>query len=199
MGVRDIIKRAVKPALVLCILALAVFVGIKAVSFGLLKFYMSAYPMKYTELIDAACEEKQLDRAFVYAVVRTESGFRPDVTSNVGARGLMQLMPDAYDWVAMRKGEQTDGAEVDYERLYEPELNIEYGTSMLRLLLDEFETENNALCAYHAGWGSVKQWLASEEYAPDGRNVVNIPFGDTSRYVEKVQKTADIYRRLYGI
>lgn len=195
---RDIIKRVGKLTLLLGLLALAVFVGIKAVSFGLMKFYTSVYPMKYTELIDAACEEKNLDRAFVYAVVKTESGFRPDVTSNVGARGLMQLMPDAYDWVVMRKGGATD-EEPDYERLYEPELNIEYGTSMLRLLLDEFETENNALCAYHAGWGSVKQWLASEEYAPDGKNVTSIPFGDTSRYVEKVQKTAEIYRRLYGI
>ena len=28
--------------------------------------------MKYTELIDAACGEKGLDRALVYAVVRTD-------------------------------------------------------------------------------------------------------------------------------
>ena len=70
---------------------------------------------------------------------------------------------------------------------------------MLRLLLDEFGTERNALAAYPAGWGSVKQWLQDPEYAPDGEHVTHIPFEDTRAYVDKVEKTREIYRRLYGL
>ena len=58
--------------------------------------------MKYEAQIGRACAEKGLDPAFVYAVVRTESGFDPRAKSNVGAQGLMQLMPDAFDWIQMR-------------------------------------------------------------------------------------------------
>lgn len=131
--------------------------------YGFDRYYHGAYPMKYTELIDAACEEKGLDRALVYAVVRTESGFDPRARSNVGAQGLMQLMPDAFDWVQMRKG---GGEAPKGEDCFDPATNIEYGTSMLRILLDEFGTVENVLCAYHAGWGSAKQWLATPPTRP---------------------------------
>ncbi len=178
----------------LALLAVVAAVGVKLVTIGQELYDKAAYPLRYTELIEAACEEKGLEPALVYAVVRTESNFSPDAQSSVGARGLMQLMPDAYNWVRMRRGEeQTD----DFSALFDPATNIDYGTSMLRMLLDEFGSVNNALCAYHGGWGSVKSWLEDPEYAPDGQEVTNIPFADTKEYVEKVQKTLEIYRELY--
>ena len=159
-------------------------------------YYRRAYPIRYEELIGQACEERSLDPALVLAVVHTESRFRPDAVSSVGALGLMQMMPDAYNWVRMRRGEpETD----DFSPLFDPPISIDYGTEMLRMLLDEFRTVDNALAAYHGGWGSVKQWLDDPEYAPDGENVTNIPFADTRAYVERVNKTMEIYRRLYGL
>ena len=152
--------------------------------------------MKYAQLIDEACAQKGLDRALVYAVVRTESGFDPNAVSGVGARGLMQLMPDTFDWVQMRRGITET---LDQDLLFDPAVNIDYGTDMLKLLETEFSSRDNILCAYHAGWGRVKQWLADEEYAPDGKNVQNIPFADTAAYVKKVNKTIEIYRRLYNL
>lgn len=159
-------------------------------------YYTNVYPMKYTQIIDKACEEKGLDRALVYAIVHTESGFRPDAVSGVGAKGLMQMMPDAFDWVRMRKGEE---GESDYALLFDPEVNVEYGTTMLRLLLDEFGSVENALCAYHAGWGSVTRWLQDEAYSKDGLTISHIPFEDTRAYVAKVLKTAEQYRKLYHL
>ena len=37
-----------------------------------------------------------------------ESGFNKDAVSSVGARGLMQLMEDAYDWIKYRLDDQRD-------------------------------------------------------------------------------------------
>ena len=150
--------------------------------------------MKYEAQIGRACAEKGLDPALVYAVVRTESGFDPRAKSNVGAQGLMQLMPDAFDWIQMRKG---GGEAPQGEACFDPDINIEYGATMLRILLDEFGSVDNALCAYHAGWGSVKRWLSDPAYAPDGETVTTIPFDDTRADVAKVKKTMEIYRRLY--
>lgn len=186
-------KGIVKELLLLALsLALAGFLASKAFE----AYYNNAYPLKYTELIEAACKEKKLPRSLVYAVVHTESGFRPNVVSDAGARGLMQMMPDAFDWVRFRKGlEKTH----EKELLFDPATNIDFGTSMLRLLLDEFETIPNALCAYHAGWGSVKKWLADPACAPDGKNVTHIPFPDTAAYVKRVMQTMQMYQNLYHL
>ena len=50
---------------------------------------MRMYPIEYSEYVDKYSEEFGVDKAVIYAVIRTESGFRPDVTSSAGARGLM--------------------------------------------------------------------------------------------------------------
>lgn len=180
----------------LALLLLVLYGGWKLVKLGMDRYYRMSYPLKYQTLVEENCRELDLDPALVYAVIRTESGFDPAAESHLGAKGLMQLMPDAYDWVRMRWGEPQDS---DYEALYDPEVGALYGCRMLRLLLDEFETETNALAAYHGGWGSVKQWLENPDYSQDGENLAYIPFDDTRAYVEKVLKTMEIYRRLYGL
>lgn len=179
----------------LVLLAAAVAAAAVFVRVGLDHYYRRAYPLKYETLIDGACGQKGLDRALVYAVVRTESGFNPEAVSPVGARGLMQLMPDAFDWVRMRQGKKPESQEM----LFDPATNVDCGTEMLRMFLDEFGSPENALCAYHAGRGRVLEWLENPEYAPDGKNVVNIPYRDTSAYVAKVLKTMETYRKLYDL
>ena len=76
---------------------------------------------------------------------------------------------------------------------------MEYGTFLLRTLLDEYETIDNALCGYHAGWGSIRQWLNDPQYSSDGKNIDHIPYGDTSSYVAKVKKTMEKYKELYDM
>lgn len=154
-----------------------------------------AYPLEYGEFVEKYSAEYGVDPWLVYSVIYNESRFQPDALSNVGARGLMQMMEASFDWTKNRL--EPDSATV-YDAMYDPETNIRYGTYMLSLLLEEFGTVNNALCAYHAGWGSVKGWLDDPENAPDGENVTNIPFADTRSYVEKVNKTMEKYRKLYS-
>lgn len=160
--------------------------------------YVSAkrmFPMKYQETVQQVSKETGISESLLYAVIHTESGFRPEAESHLGARGLMQLTEDTYDWVKFRK-KQTTG---EYTDLFIPEVNIQYGAWLLELLTQEFVTETAVLSAYHAGWGNVKKWLGNTEYSSDGKNITKIPFRDTAHYVHKVQRAQRIYQLLYQL
>ena len=163
---------------------------------GMDSYYRAAYPYEYKEYIRTYSAENNLPEALVCAVVYTESTFRPDAVSPVGARGLMQLMEESFDWTRNKLGE---GEEVTYDTMFDPETNIRYGSKMLSLLLEEFGSVETALCAYHAGWGNVKNWLKNPDYSSDGRTVDVIPYDDTRYYVNKVKQTAQIYEKLYDL
>lgn len=170
--------------------------SVGAVWSGSRQFYYAAYPAGYSKMVLEQSQVQQLPPSLLYAVIRTESGFNPDAQSSVQARGLMQITKDTFEWAQMRTGEKEP---LHFDDLYESGLNIRYGSAILRLLLDEFGSETNALCAYHAGWGKTKEWLANKEYAPNGVDITTIPYGDTKRYVAKVLDTKRTYEALYHI
>ena len=58
------------------------------------------HPLYYGDLITLYAAEQSLDPALVSAVILCESSFDPRAESRLGARGLMQLMPDTAEWVA---------------------------------------------------------------------------------------------------
>lgn len=174
---------------------LAMIIAALMIRWGWVAFYKSAYPVGFEAIVLEQSAQSGVPAALIFAVIRTESGFNPAAQSSVSARGLMQITPDTFEWARFRLKE--DDAFV-FEDLYDSETNIRYGVEILRLLLDEFGNDENALCAYHAGWGNTKKWLQNPEYAPDGAHIENIPFADTRRYVQKVTETKAIYERLYG-
>ena len=182
-----------RPGIIWFILLLAA--AITAFYMSYMQFYRAAYPLGFKEAVMHNSELHDLPPGLVFAVIRTESGFRPHVESRIGARGLMQITEETFEWIQWRYGKTGDV----YEDLFDPVRNIEYGTALLRLLLDEFDTVPNALSAYHAGWGSATRWLANPDFAPDGENITNIPFLDTRHYVYRVLQTWETYRRLYQI
>jgi len=138
--------------------------------------------------------ENNLPPALVYAVIRTESGFDSDARSHVEARGLMQITKDTYEWAQFRVKEENA---LGFDALFDSEINIRYGTIILRLLLEEFDTVENALCAYHTGWGNMKKWLADPELSGDGVHLDRIPSKVTAYYVARVLETQEMYERLY--
>lgn len=187
--------RAMRFLLEILAAVLVILLASAAVYAGWLHFYRAAYPVGFEGAVREHSAEQNLDPALVYAVIRTESGFNPAAQSQVPARGLMQITEDTFEWTRWRT---RDERQLDYDDLFDAETNIRCGTALLRLLLDEFQYEQNALCAYHAGRSTALRWLADPDCAPDGKLIVNIPYGDTGRYVKKVLKTRDIYEQLYA-
>ena len=179
----------------LFLLLAAVLLGVWAVRGASGRYYKMAYPMKYQHQVEQYSREFGVDPALVYAIIRTESSFQPDATSPIGARGLMQLTEDTFDWV---KSKLEPDAATSYEDMYDPEENIRYGVFLISALIQQFGSVNNALCAYHAGWGNATAWLENPEYSTGG-NIVNIPFEDTAFYVDKVCNTQNIYEKLYNL
>lgn len=107
---------------------LAAAVVVLGVRFASDRYYRMAYPVEYQALVEQYCQEFSVEPALCYAVIRTESSFNPEATSSIGARGLMQLTEETFDWVKSRLEPQSD---TTYDAMYEPEKNIEYGTYLL--------------------------------------------------------------------
>ena len=152
----------------------------------------SKYKLAYEAEILASAEEFELDPYLVCGVIFTESAFRPDAKSGVGALGLMQLMPAT----GLEEATLLEIEGVTEQRLTEPPLNIRLGCNYLKKLLDEFKTESVALAAYNAGPGRVRQWLKEYGTKEDG-SLLYIPYPETSKYVGRVESARGVYERLY--
>ncbi|MCH5200593.1 MAG: lytic transglycosylase domain-containing protein [Oscillospiraceae bacterium] len=158
------------------------------------KYLLMNYPIKYEELVEKYASENEVDKFLIYAIIKTESDFKPDAESNLGARGLMQIMEPTFEWIKYRYG---DSDNLTYDLMYDPDQNIRYGTYLITYLIDYFGSVELAVCAYHAGIGNVDSWLQNPEYSSDGANLDAIPIPDTEYYLEKVTNALNIYHNLY--
>ena len=150
------------------------------------------YPTKYEEYVVKYSNKFDIDARFVYAIINTESHFDPNATSNVGARGLMQLMEEAYNWVKFRLG---DTRKHTFDDMYDPELNIEYGTYMLKFLYDRYDGSYElTAAAYHGGMGAVDSWIEKGTINPKKFKLEDVPSDVTSNYIYKVTKAYNKYK-----
>ncbi len=137
----------------------------------------AAYPMPWRSIVDE--HRGELPRALIYATMRQESGFRPDVVSRAGAVGLMQLMPEIATKLA--------GQPVTQYMLRVPETNIALGLEEMAALAADFdEVYPLSIAAYNAGKSRVKRWLKESRRMELDRFVERIPFTETRNYVRRV-------------
>lgn len=126
-----------------------------------------AESMPYGQLIHEKSQKYGVDPALVAAVMEQESRFKPRARSQVGARGLMQLMPRTGRWMGARN-------------LDDPEQNIDAGVRYIKYLNARFHGDlKKTIAAYNAGEGNVQRY----------RGVP--PFRETRQYVRKVLNNYD--------
>ncbi len=124
------------------------------------QFFANAVP--FGDIIHAKAQKYDVDPVLVAAVVETESSFRKNARSQVGARGLMQLMPRTGRWLGARN-------------LYNAEQNVDAGAKYLKYLNGRFDGNlTKTIAAYNAGEGNVRRYNGVP------------PFRETRSYVKRV-------------
>ena len=122
----------------------------------------SKFIKEYEGIILQASRRFEVDASLVKAIIKAESYFDHKAVSHKGAQGLMQLMPQTANAMAV-------------ENPFDPEENIFGGTRYLSLLLKRFKNDKRlAVAAYNAGPERVE--------ASNGIP----PIAETERFVKKV-------------
>jgi len=151
------------------------------------------FPMPFRKDVVARAGEIGLDPAYVYGLIRQESRFVMDARSNVGASGLMQIMPATARWTAKKIG-----LAYTPDLITDRDVNMRLGMSYLKLVLDDFgSSQALAAAAYNAGPGRPRKWRDGPVLEP-AIWAENVPFPETRDYVKKVLSNATYYAAQLG-
>jgi soluble lytic murein transglycosylase len=170
---------------------LGVMVGRRALSNGLSGYGSASFPS--VSMPSGHAENWTM----VHAIARQESQFDRAIVSRAGARGLMQLMPATAQEVAGKIG-----LGYDQGSLFDPQYNIQLGSTYIRSLLRYYNGSYPlAIAAYNAGMGNVNKWLkANGDPRHPGGDIVewieNIPIWETKDYVQRVMENVVVYDTL---
>ncbi|MEK8079522.1 transglycosylase SLT domain-containing protein [Pseudomonas sp. XK-1] len=148
------------------------------------------FPMPHREQLVRAAKSRDIHSSWVFAITRQESAFMADAKSQVGAMGLMQLMPATAKETARRFGIPLSSPQLAYR----PEVNIQLGAAYLSQIYGQFNGNRVlASAAYNAGPGRVRQWLRGADHLSYDVWIENIPFDETRQYVQNVLSYSVIY------
>lgn len=123
------------------------------------------------DFVTEAAHRFAIPEAWIYAVIRVESGGNAHAVSPKGAAGLMQIMPGTWRQLRARYALGDD--------IYDPHDNIIAGAGYLRALYDRYGSPG-CLAAYNAGPARYETYLARG---------VDLPV-ETIRYVRKLAPVA---------
>ena len=112
------------------------------------------------EMIYQKCVEYDVDFAFTMALIFKESSFRPDVVSQGGDYGLMQINKINHKWLSEKLG---------ITNFLDPEQNVTAGLYILHQLFEKYDNPRLVLMSYNMGEGGAsklwKQGIYSTDYA----------------------------------
>ncbi len=158
------------------------------ISFSVLR---KLFPIPHWNTINTYCDKYSVDKWLVTALIKAESNFNEDAVSHAGAKGIMQVTDETFSFCR----ENTDIKSPD---IFSLDSNIHAGVWYLSYLIKKYDgNTQNALAAYNAGMGNVDKWLKDTRYSSDGKTLKEIPFSETVRYTEKINRYKIIYSILY--
>ncbi|MCZ6463219.1 MAG: transglycosylase SLT domain-containing protein [Proteobacteria bacterium] len=158
------------------------------------ELWWHAWPAAYAELVIDATAADGVAPELVYSIMREESGYRPEVVSISGARGLLQIMGTTGERLARDLG----NSDFSTDQLFEPRTNIGLGTHYLGELSRRFDGRlPAAVASYNAGPTAVGRWIAAEGQRDDDEWVEAIPYEQTRGYVKRVLRSLHAYQVLY--
>ena len=152
------------------------------------------FPIAHRKQVDKMAKKKNIESAWVFAVIRQESTFIQDAHSPAGAMGLMQLMPRT----ARSTARKLNMKRLKDSNILQPDVNIQLGATYLKTVLNELgQNKVLATAAYNAGPSRVKRWLPKKSIPAD-LWVATVPFDETRGYLERVLAYTVIYKNRLG-
>ncbi len=158
-------------------------------------FWQLAFPLPYRADLERFSKQNNLDPFLMAALIRQESEFDAKVISPANARGLTQIEPAT----GRELSRKLKVPQYTTAKLFQPSLNLQFGTYYLRLVTDQLGGHTEAaLAAYNAGMSRAKSWLTWGDFQEPAEFVESVPFTQTRGYIQAVLRNADAYRRIYG-
>ena len=130
-------------------------------------FYISPYD----KLVTKYAEEYQFDWRLILAQMYQESQFKPNVRSDSGAKGLMQIMPRTAKELGLTKVE-------------DPETGIKAGLKYMNILRNRYDNE---LPVNERNWFALASYNAGFERIEDARNFARELELDPDRWFGNVE------------
>jgi peptidoglycan lytic transglycosylase len=151
---------------------------------------VTRFPLPFNETIEKFAKMRDLDLAWLYALIRAESAFIEEVRSPAGALGLMQVMPATGKLTAKNIGLR----KYNTKQLLQSSKNVRIGSAYLKQMYDSFN-DNTVLAtaAYNAGPTNVKRWLPKKRCEQTDIWIEKIPFTETRKYVRRILYFASVY------
>jgi tetratricopeptide (TPR) repeat protein len=146
------------------------------------------FPPAFAGAVFRAADEESLSPAFIWTIMRLESGYNPAARSRAGALGLLQLIVPTASRLA--------GRPVSEDSLLDPGLNVRLGAMYLRQLVREFGDLRPASAAYNGGEEAVRRWIAARPRVDD-LWVELIPYRETREYVKQTYAAMRRYEAVY--
>jgi soluble lytic murein transglycosylase len=155
-----------------------------------LRYYRLRFPLAYQQHLSREAAQRDLDPAWVAALIRAESAWNPAAHSHANARGLMQLLPGTGRSLAKRLGLGWKGP----QQLFQPQRNITLGTEYLAdMLARKAEQPFLATAAYNAGPSPIARWRSQRPPREVDLWIETIPYWETRDYVVRVMAFSVIY------
>ena len=149
------------------------------------------YPTPYLEDVLKLAGEFNVPVQLIYSIMRAETYYRESLSSNVGALGLMQIMPQTFEKISKFGGIKIKDPMNPYDSM---KASVWY----LSKLMKRFD--NNliaATAAYNAGPHNVSDWISRYGGKEAYLFVELIPYKETRDYVKKVMRFYMIYSYIY--
>ena len=195
---------------------------IKRIEIPMAPNYVRKGAARYQQAVLQNADLNKIDRSLVLSIMKNESAFNPRARSHVPAYGLMQLVPssggaDAMQEFLRRKGEKYNRKKrPSPSYLYQPERNIELGTTYLNILYFRYmrrikDPQSRLYCAiaaYNTGAGNVAKAFTGNRNINAAAKVINkmtpkqvydrmikfLPYEETQKYLYKVNRDRRLFR-----
>ncbi|CAG4905475.1 lytic transglycosylase domain-containing protein [Paraburkholderia gardini] len=153
------------------------------------------YLSPFRDIVERDAQSTGLDVEWAYGLIRQESRFIMNARSEVGASGLMQLMPGTAQLVAKKIGLGT----ISRAQMNDIDTNILLGTNYLSMIYNQFDgSAVLATAGYNAGPGRPRAWKQNLPRGVEGAIFAEtIPFQETRDYVKNVLSNTVYYAALF--